>query len=188
MREALEYDRNGSLICNTVGDPLEVDEDIRLTVLRIGRNVATHSFIQTARFRNSVNAQAILGAPAETLWLREYRANHVIQGERNWWREELEIIYNHLPCPAGETAIGAPSTGYIGWARRLANVGLRVWEQVSGVWMLKHLRDSKNEPLTDPVPVNTAGTAQLAKGAATIWLYYNTKRAVDWAPLRLTLG
>jgi hypothetical protein len=186
LRELLEYDRNGTLIANTAGDPIEVEEDILLTVLRIGRNVSSHSYTATARYRNSVNQMPTLDAPPECLWMKDLRASKIITPGLRYWREEFEIVFNHLRQPTGETALNAPSSGYIGWSRRVANLGRRVWQEVDGGWELVNLQ-ARGEPLSEPVPLTSDGTAALDKGAATIWLYFNTKPVADWSGLRLSL-
>lgn len=188
VRELLEYDRNGSLIANTAGDLLEIEGELQFTVLRLGRNVASHSPFRLARYRDSVNLNPTLGAPAETLWMRTYRASKVIQADRSYWREEMEIVYNHLRQPAGETAVGAPSNGYHTWARRVANLGLRVKvDELPPVTPILDDSSEKGEAIKQPVPLNAAGTAPLAAGSDPIWLYYYDKQAVNWSRLRLSL-
>lgn len=190
IREFFDYDRDGMRIANTAGDPIEIEEELIFSVLRIGRNIAAHDFLSVARYRRSVNLRPILGAPAETLWMRDFRSNKVIQATRQYWREELEIVYNHLRQPGGETALNAPPSGYIGWARRVANIGLRV-KRVDALPPVTPIIDDasqKGDPISEPVPLNADGTAALAAGANPIWLYFNTKAAVDWAPLGLNLS
>lgn len=186
IRELRERDRNGTLIVNSAGDPIEVEEDVKFRVLRLGRNVASHSFVQEARYHDSVNLSPILGAPAECLWMVDFRASKVIYAEGDYWRQEMEIAFNHLRQPSGETAVNAPSNGYQTWARRLANLGLRVrGTNFPPPTPIIDQDSQKGDPISTPVPLNLGGTAALESGC--IWLYYYTKAAEDWRPLRLSL-
>lgn len=192
IRELFEADRDGNPIVNTAGDPLEVEDDIEFTVLNLGRNVASHSIITEPKYRGSVNKNPALGWPAGTLWMRSFRAGRVIRAETSYWRQEMQIVINHLLQPAGENTIpgNPPSNGYRTWARRLKNAGLRVRKTTAPyIEDILQPADGKRagDPITAPVPLNAAGTAESSTPDAPIWLYYNLKPAVDWGPLNLSL-
>ncbi len=188
VRLRVDKDANNQAIINSAGEPIRIERDFRLPLLRLERNELTFDGIQMGQYGDSVNADGFRGAPAGTCWLEPPLAERVIaDNDTVYYRVIYEIIYN--PLARDTTEITAPdrSPAYgscIGWQWRFRDEGLRAWEEVDSVWVRDNIKDKESEPITEPVALNGSGEVQ-AKGAAPVWLYYQQMPSVNWAPLHL---
>ncbi len=195
VREPMEYDVvNGAAIVNRAGEPLEVDEDLHLPVAVCRRNEQTWSLSAQSYYANSVCTHDLFGWPAGTCWMLTMRAQrrfeHItiddVETRLDYFAAVYRIVHNPFERPDGETQSGAAWGTYIGWQRRLMNQGLR-WQDGTnddGTPKYVNVKDKGGEPIMRPVPLKLDGTL-LPDASTPTWLYFQTKRAVSWAPLHL---